>query len=576
MVLETLALLSGVKGLFMYNRQSYSFNKTLDQERLYHLQKMRLEQLKLYRDDIRDLFELVVGKMDNYYLVNTLALGFSLAFYYEGKVPVEIPSWLFWLWAMSLGTAIVSLFLSVWFAVHASVVAQMFSTRILTQWLRLPVPGVEQIDAGAPRLEEFEKSSVREQLRVPIVGSSSRTNSQRTGPLDPPTTMDPLIQEGYNYYLGHFYMFKRLQKHWMSLDAYCRVCMVIGCNQILNAVTYTGLSYFSLYDSQWGTVAFVIVPVVFACIHCYINLLLTKKEAIIFLTIHSLGPLLAGIAAGFQMVYTIDGRGDFGAKLAQAIAIASYVCHLLSSFFFVFLGLELQHGLPTRFTSVNYIDVLGMQQDKDEAPPAPLETSQLKRTLSAKISDIFSVAASNVSAEKAQPPIDQVVPPAESMRKADRMYQSLVVKKVGLVRSASVPTIAEGQPVFATQLPVSKGPTKRLNTFLEAAGTASVRTIARSGPKDYQPTPAQLHSPDVLAKMPRVAFRVVGITIMFLWIAGILFSSMALGGVNIGWDNTIALSTLNSTVNALGAHAKHEANADVPNGASPLRFVRPD
>ena len=65
-VLETLALLSGIKGLFMYNRQSYSFNKSLDQERLYHLQKMRIDQIKLYRDDIRDLFGLVVGKMNNY------------------------------------------------------------------------------------------------------------------------------------------------------------------------------------------------------------------------------------------------------------------------------------------------------------------------------------------------------------------------------------------------------------------------------------------------------------------------------------------------------------------------------
>lgn len=111
MVLETLALLSGVKQLFMYNRQSYSFNKTLDQERLYHLQKMRMDQIKLYRDDIRDLFGLVVGKMNNYYLINTLTLGFSLGFYYDGKVPMSIPSWLYWLWAMTLASAIVFLFL---------------------------------------------------------------------------------------------------------------------------------------------------------------------------------------------------------------------------------------------------------------------------------------------------------------------------------------------------------------------------------------------------------------------------------------------------------------------------------
>ena len=561
-------MLSGVKGLFMYNRQSFQFNKTLDQERLYHLQRMRLEQLKLYREDIRCLFELVVGKMDNYYLVNTLALGFSLAFYYEGKVPSDIPSWLFWLWAMSLGSAIVCLFLSVWFAVHASVVAQMFSARILTQWLRLPIPGPDQIDAGAPKLEDFENVPVKEQLRIPIISKQTAPNG-RVGPLDPPTTDDPLIQEGYNFYLGHFYMFSRLQKHWMSLDAYCRVCMVLGCNQILNAVTYTGLSYFTLFDYQWGTIAFLVIPVVFACIHVHINLLLTRKEAIIFLMVHSLAPLLAGSAAASQMVFTNDGQADKGALIAQAISVGSYVCHFLSSGFFLFLGLELQNGLPTRFTAVNYIDVLGIQGD---VPVAPEPAGGLRRGISTRLSEIFSLTSSNISAEKAQPPIGQVVPPSDSMRKADRMYQSLVMKKVGgtvLLRTSSAPhiggleSVAEApldgfnetqrhqDLVFATQVPVPRGSVKLLNDMLESAAPRLQRfgsATVLAGPKDYAPTVAQLHAPDVLATMPFTAFRVVGFTILSLWFAGIAFGSLSLtGSVDIGWENVVSPTIHNSS-----------------------------
>jgi hypothetical protein len=283
MVLESLAVLSGVKGVFMYNRQAFQFNKTLDQERLYHLQKMRIRQVELYREDMEDLYELVRSKMDNYYLVNTIALVFALGLYYEGRVPADCPSWLFWMWAMALGAAIVYLFLSVWFAVHASVVAQMFSTRILTQWLRLPIPGIDQIDAAAPKLEEFEKAPAKQVLRVPVlsgsrtqtgvvVGDTEATTDNSTPPngqqisasrsvpqsarklVDPPVTRDPFLQKGYSIYMGHFYLFSRLQKHWMSLDAYCRVCMVVGCNQILNVVTYTALAYFALYDNQWGYV----------------------------------------------------------------------------------------------------------------------------------------------------------------------------------------------------------------------------------------------------------------------------------------------------------------------------------
>ena len=549
MVLETLALLSGVKGLFMYNRQSYSFNKTLDQERLYHLQKMRIEQIKLFRDDIRDLFELVVGKMDNYYLINTLALGFSLAFYYEGKIPSDVPSWLFWLWAMSLGSTIVCLFLSVWFAVHASVVAQMFSTRLLTQWLRLPVPGPEQIDAGAPRLEEFESVSVKDQLRVPVISKPSSGQGEK---LDPPTTQDPLIQEGYNYYMGHFFMFVRLQKHWMNLDAYCRIFMVLGCNQILNAVTYTGLAYFSLFDYQWGTLAFVVVPIVFACIHVHINLLLTKKEAVLFLLVHSLAPILGGVAAGVQMMYTVSGNGDKGAILGQAIALGSYFCHLLSSLGLIYLGLELHNGLPTRFAAVNYIDVLGLQKVEEESDLS-------KPKFSGRLSALFSRASSAESAEKAQPRIDQVVPPAASIRRSEKMYQSLVQKKVAtgsgrLNRSSSAPNVGEGKSVqfedegtdrvFATQLPPQRGSLRILNDMLETTGLPRKSSTVLIGPQDYAPTVAQLHAPDVLGRMPQVAFKSLGVTMVSLWALGIVFGSISLSGVvDIGWVNVVVASS---------------------------------
>ena len=513
MVLETLAVLSGVKELFMYNRQSFKFNKTLYHERLYHLQKIRVEQVKLYRDDIRDLFDLVVGKMNNYYLINTLALGFSLGFYYEGKVPDDIPSWLYWLWAMSLGSAIVFLFLSVWFAVHASVIAQMFLTRLLTQWLRLPVPGPKQIDAGAPKLEEFEKVSANESLRVPVIDQAVDRLRRRSSdpplleeipaaPMDPATTADALVQEGYHFYMGHFYMFARLQKHWMNLDAYCRVCMVVGCNQILNAVTYTGLAYFALEDSQWGTVSFVFVPIIFACIHVQLNLLLSRKESICFLTIHSLAPLLASVAAVFQMIYTNDNQAEEGANVAQGIAIGSYVCHFVSCACLLVWGLQLHDGLPIRFTTVNYIDVLG---------------------LLAKKASKYATASTVV--EKEEPAVASVVPLAEGMKRADDMYQSFVADKVG-------------NNVFATQAAMPKASVRLVSSVLKHRSSVSGDI---HGPRDYAPTIAQLSAPDVMARMPHVAYRLVGITILLLWAVGIVIGLLQLADVSgIGWSNIIS------------------------------------
>jgi hypothetical protein len=485
MVLETLAMLSGVKDLFLYNRQSYQFNKTLDQERLYHLQKMRIEQVGLFRDDIRDLFNLVVIRMNNYYLVNTLALGFSLGFYYEGKIPTDIPSWLYWLWTMSLASAIVYLFLSVWFAVHASVVAQMFSTRLLTQWMRLPVPGPAQIDAGAPKLEEFEKASVKESLRVPMVGTRFPVNSSSATPngsllLDPPTTADKVIQDDYTAYMEHFYMFVRLQRHWMSLDAYCRVCMVLGCNQILYAITYTGLAYFALDARQWGAVAFCLLPIVFACVHVHMNLALSRRESMFFLTVHSLAPILASIAAAIETIMTVNGNADGGATIAQSVALASYVCHAISWTMTTKWGLERNEdcgGLPTRFVTVSYIDVLGLLKERLEK---------------------LGIRESPKTTPDKSPDESEVVPPFKPPR-------------------------------------------------MSRAGST---TMSVSGHKID-------NVPDVIATMPRVAFRLVGITVLLLWVFGIVFGALSLYEEDwIGWGNQLVVKK--QTVQQKGHHMMHK------------------
>ncbi len=60
---------------------------------------------------------------------------------------------------------------------------------MLTQWLRLPVPGTEQINMAAAKLQDYEKSGASQMLRVPIIGkiplvkNIAQTNSkQELGP----------------------------------------------------------------------------------------------------------------------------------------------------------------------------------------------------------------------------------------------------------------------------------------------------------------------------------------------------------------------------------------------------------
>jgi hypothetical protein len=106
-IVESLALIgAGVWELFTYNRGNFSFNKELNQDRIYHTQKMRNEQVGLYRDDVRDLFGLTIAKMDVYIIVNSLMLLLAVALFYEGRMPAKSPEWLFILWAISLSEMI--------------------------------------------------------------------------------------------------------------------------------------------------------------------------------------------------------------------------------------------------------------------------------------------------------------------------------------------------------------------------------------------------------------------------------------------------------------------------------------
>jgi hypothetical protein len=63
------ALVDLGEDVFQYNREGWRFEAELRQADLYQRQKMRIKQVKLYREDIRDLFDLTVGKMDKYVIV---------------------------------------------------------------------------------------------------------------------------------------------------------------------------------------------------------------------------------------------------------------------------------------------------------------------------------------------------------------------------------------------------------------------------------------------------------------------------------------------------------------------------
>ncbi|EER00173.1 hypothetical protein Pmar_PMAR023792 [Perkinsus marinus ATCC 50983] len=173
--------------LFSYNKAVFILDQTLRQWAVHQVQDMRIAQIGLYREDLRDLFGLTISRMDTYMTVNSVGLAVAVHSIYCGMIPPDIPqpravpSWLWFIWILNLSASTVLLLLSVSFSLHASIVAQSLEVKLLTRWLRLPLPTMSDIDNAADTFERFECNPVRSILRVPLVQRLSHRWQAKAG-----------------------------------------------------------------------------------------------------------------------------------------------------------------------------------------------------------------------------------------------------------------------------------------------------------------------------------------------------------------------------------------------------------
>ncbi|EER15012.1 hypothetical protein Pmar_PMAR023335 [Perkinsus marinus ATCC 50983] len=352
---------------FSYNREVYNFNRTMRQKNLYQHQKQRVMAVVLYREDLRDLFGLTIGKMDCYMLVSTLLVGFCTEMFYKGRTPLLAPNWLFWPWSITLGAAFFYFFLSIWLALHASISAQTYSVRSLTQWLRLPVASSMEISEGSARLEDFEGSGVGGWFRVPVVTEYARESNLKIPGLEHKEAkgkneIRDLTTE-WDTFKQHFALFNQLHRKWQGHEAYARVCMCMGTLQFLYALAYFALLYWG-YFWENPLAAYVIVTLcsVAALLNAKMNLTVNFTEFCIMAFLTAVPPFLYCAA----VLCEYEWGNSFNVELPQVnerpaliFALSAHIMGLLYEMFFVYLTVADKNGLPVKFSTVWCIDVLG-------------------------------------------------------------------------------------------------------------------------------------------------------------------------------------------------------------------------
>lgn len=425
-------------GAFSYNRSNFQGDREQRRRASVKLMTWRVEQAKLWRQDVRDLISLTEYKMHMYLIVNVLVLGFTIFLFTEGRLPAGTPHWLMLGNVISIGAAFMFLLLSIWLAMHAAISAQSFEARLLTQMVRLPIPTWEEMEATRTYGSEFEKLEGRQMFRVPwlcgwqegLVGSrpppasataapeadveAGRIGNPNIGepplgrignpnigdPPEPPTasaTADPggnlrapavptqgssaagtewsgewnvdpwgLEQAGEGLpelgcglgadvaKLRHVKLSRQAAIQWQTYDAFSRISMSMGVQQLLMAMNYYMLGYLLVQvECKTAAVFGVILFTMMANTIVKLDMTLAPMQLRLVQFLLVFGPVCACASALLW--------ADFENHAAEFVVPIAFISHgLYFALVAAFCRIRIAENgawLPVAFRSVLYLDV---------------------------------------------------------------------------------------------------------------------------------------------------------------------------------------------------------------------------
>eukprot|EP00437_Effrenium_voratum_P055079 CAMPEP_0181525708 /NCGR_PEP_ID=MMETSP1110-20121109/69106_1 /TAXON_ID=174948 /ORGANISM="Symbiodinium sp., Strain CCMP421" /LENGTH=802 /DNA_ID=CAMNT_0023656519 /DNA_START=167 /DNA_END=2571 /DNA_ORIENTATION=- len=418
------------KEAFQYNRENFLWDRNLRRRKEFQIQCFRVDQAELWRRDVRDLISLTEYKMHVYLLVNVLLLGITVALWCQGKLPHTTPVWLMTGSALAMAGSFSFILLSIWMAMHAAVSAQSFETRLLTQMVRLPIPSWQEIEACRTYASEFERLEAKQMFRVPFAmgpqeGLAEEAEEEPAAPVDASPVsstrfgeanrhVDPWGLEGSGtdipelgckmghsvQKLRHVKLARQAMVFWQSYDAFARVCMSIGVNQLLNAASYFILAYYMSEVKVPSSATYgVVVLTTMAETLNRLDMSLTWWQLRLMQLFLYLGPAIATLAG---WAYVEDGHD----RQAEALVVCAFLAHALYLMTMNTLcRMHMEHNgarLPVAFRSVLYLDVFGWssaaQAHRHQISSA---VSESHATFSEAGSERFAQGAANATTKPA-------------------------------------------------------------------------------------------------------------------------------------------------------------------------------
>lgn len=558
---------AGAHALFGYNRENYMYDRKQRQEMEFKVLEWRATQAELWRDDVREVIGLTERKMDTYLIVNTLQLGMCVGLFSEGRLEPGTPPWLLHLYMLTLSAAFMYLLMSVWLAMHASIVASCSSVRLLTQFVRLPIPTWHQLEEMRTYAQTVEALEPQQLLRVPFMGrrnsapsvvEAARERSRKEGSPQKDEA-DPWGLELHGDLRGlyelseqpaqlrrHIRLAQRAAKQYQCFDAFARVAMSFGTIQLVNAISYYVLGYVAVQDgAPFPAICVVVIMMGIALGLVHLDFSLTVKEQHLAKLLIVTGPLTAGVAT-FIWAFRAPGSES----VVMSLLPFTYAAHGLWLFFaLTTCGLQLQDNgsvLPTRFRAVLYLDVFGWlpkNRQKDPETEATVDASGLPRLPQSLLSQAGGlcreptlVSPEKVAADAEEETVDtrprvKFAPEgAESKGSASTSAETEELSALDASPQTTTPLLMENPPRLPSAavppLPggaSSSGPSGECREVPDHAFTPASYSHheAESGLEDRRVEVVTGHDKIDPGRLPAKVFRLATTMLMVLWAIGL-------------------------------------------------------
>mmetsp|Transcript_26001 Transcript_26001/g.82117 ORF Transcript_26001/g.82117 Transcript_26001/m.82117 type:complete len:710 (+) Transcript_26001:91-2220(+) len=266
-----------------YNRDAYADNVAMRQNQIYQKKNYHISWVSCARDDIRDIMQTSVGRINNLMIVTTLILGIVAAAILEGSLPGSVQHFIVHTYYASLATSVLYLMLSITFGVEASNTAFDYSIALLTTAVMPDTTDDYDFDY-MKQTQQFEKS-IRP-FRIPLLmplrarllkGQDPRLEMLSWRPAEDgeqgkvPDRPAPKDQAAW-----YFECFRHYAMLWAPMENGAQECMGYGTVMLFTGGAYYWLGTLHEHHEMWS--AFTLCGLfIFAGVFMFYKLFLSEK-----------------------------------------------------------------------------------------------------------------------------------------------------------------------------------------------------------------------------------------------------------------------------------------------------------